>query len=279
MLLTLSLVALAEPLPTELASAAPEARATLDACAADGCTSAEGARAAWLIALHTYVTTGVADGSLAAAVKLLDPALHTELPDVLIEATGTAPSWAQDLASPVDLPILVAAREGTLRPGFYRDFDEMKANAPSLPWTSPEVAAEQAVVSQGRVIVQYALPREARRALPKILGFSDGADVWIAVDGEPRRPGTWFAKITFAGPVGLFATGTSLPLSVGPVALVLPLVDTRVIQWQEGDVLVLNRARVRELLVDRPDLLAAFDDDRDPVFADYLERLGADEEP
>jgi len=70
------------------------AEAELAECAVRGCPRATGAEAAWLLALHTYVASGVADGHLAATVRALDPALFAELPSVVQRAASEPLPWA-----------------------------------------------------------------------------------------------------------------------------------------------------------------------------------------
>jgi len=92
MIWTWTLLALAAT-PDELAHAAEEATAQLERCSVAGCTSADGARAAFVAAVHTYQTEGVADGVLAATVEMLNPELFADLPDVLQQAATDPPAW------------------------------------------------------------------------------------------------------------------------------------------------------------------------------------------
>ncbi len=80
--------------PEQLAAAVPEARETLEACASTGCPRADGARAAYVMAVHTYVDEGVADPALAGTVRALDPDLFDTLPDVVRDAAGAPQEWA-----------------------------------------------------------------------------------------------------------------------------------------------------------------------------------------
>jgi hypothetical protein len=87
--------------PDNVAAALPEAQAQLEACE-DACTPAEGAEAAFVVAVGTYVESGVADGTLAATVELLDPELFTQLPEVLQASVAAPLDWAVALAVPPD---------------------------------------------------------------------------------------------------------------------------------------------------------------------------------
>lgn len=80
--------------PEELAEAMPAAEDQLLRCATDGCTRDEGARAAFVVAVGTYVAEGEADGALAATVRVLDPALFSDLPDVLQASAAEPLHWA-----------------------------------------------------------------------------------------------------------------------------------------------------------------------------------------
>ena len=79
--------------PEDVSAALPAARTQLEACA-ERCTPAEGAQAAFVVAIGTYVDTGVADGALAATVQALDPGLFAKLPPVLQEAASDPLPWA-----------------------------------------------------------------------------------------------------------------------------------------------------------------------------------------
>ncbi len=77
--------------PEDLSEAVPEALGQLETCASYGCTPKEAAEAAWVVALNTYLSNGVADGTLAATVRELDPELFASFPDVL-QSTATEPA-------------------------------------------------------------------------------------------------------------------------------------------------------------------------------------------
>lgn len=80
--------------PTELEAAVPAARQQLATCTREGCLPREGAKAAYLLAVHNYTSEGVADGGLVATVRLLDPALYASFPPVLKEAATWPAAWA-----------------------------------------------------------------------------------------------------------------------------------------------------------------------------------------
>lgn len=80
--------------PEELEAAAGSAAEQLERCADEGCGPEDGARAAFLVALHTYQSEGFADGELAATVRYLAPPLFADLPDVLQDAASRPLPWA-----------------------------------------------------------------------------------------------------------------------------------------------------------------------------------------
>ena len=84
----------------EVAAEMPQAREFLEACATDGCHRQEGARAAWLLALGTYLQTGKADGALAATVRVLDVELFDQLPDAVREGATAPFGWANRVGGP-----------------------------------------------------------------------------------------------------------------------------------------------------------------------------------
>ncbi|MCB9677750.1 MAG: hypothetical protein H6737_21770 [Alphaproteobacteria bacterium] len=90
--------------PAELATAIPGAERQLASCEARGCPRHVAARAAWLIALDTYLSTGVADGELAATVAELDADLFASFPDVLREAATEPLAWSTQVGGTGDPP-------------------------------------------------------------------------------------------------------------------------------------------------------------------------------
>jgi len=266
MIFVLTLAALAsDDLAQKLEAEAPAARARLKTCRHDRCARADAARAAFLVALDTYVTTGRADGALAAAVRQLDPELFRDLPDVLVEAATEEPGWVHTRV--VDEPaVVVAAREGKLKPGFYRSLEELRTNTPSVAWTDPELRPSNAVEVEGSVIVHYQLAREDVRDLgrPRIVGLSDGTDVYVVYKGGRRRAGAELYPVSLAGDAAVYEVGAIFPLPVGPVPLLLPTRELRELDLADGSDELLTLDAVRERLADRPELLAAFEDEERP---------------
>lgn len=83
--------------PEAVLEARPAAEATIERCATAGCSRADAAEAVFLVAVSTYLETGVADGDLAATLTVLDPDLRRLLPSAYTEAIGTPATWTQPL--------------------------------------------------------------------------------------------------------------------------------------------------------------------------------------
>ena len=79
--------------PAELAAAVPGAQEQLEQCRLVGCDADDGARAAWVLAVDTYVREGRADAALAGTVRALDADLFADLPDVVRDAAGQPLEW------------------------------------------------------------------------------------------------------------------------------------------------------------------------------------------
>jgi hypothetical protein len=86
--------------PADLAAAMPSVHDQLHTCAVHGCSDEAGAEAAFLLAVHTYVASGVADGALAATVRELDPARFADLPDVIQRAATAPAAWVTGQTEP-----------------------------------------------------------------------------------------------------------------------------------------------------------------------------------
>lgn len=86
--------------PEDLTAALPDAKRQLQACATAGCSRTRGAKAAWIVAMSTYIEEGHADARLAGTVEVLDSALFSTLPDVLQAAAGEPADWTRRVGGP-----------------------------------------------------------------------------------------------------------------------------------------------------------------------------------
>lgn len=77
----------------DVADQLDDARDQLAVCARSGCERADGARAAFVASVGTYLRDGRADGTLAATVRELDGALFAKLPDVVRDAATAPQEW------------------------------------------------------------------------------------------------------------------------------------------------------------------------------------------
>lgn len=135
--------------PDDLAEVLPDAKHQLQACAAAGCLRAEGAKAAWIVAMSTYLEEGHADGQLIGTVQVLDRDLFTTLPDVLQAAAAEPADWTQRVGG-------ADAQEGLGDVRILR----VAANVPPVP--------EGSFMAMEDAILAYPLP-----ALdPHVPGFS-----------------------------------------------------------------------------------------------------------
>jgi hypothetical protein len=126
--------------PADLAAALPAALAQLDDCARAGCDPHAGAKAAWIAALQTYEAEGLADGTLAATVRALDPALFDALPDVLRSAATEPLAWAVRTAVSTDPLETVPELSGV----HLRSVIEVRPTAEATCETAPPTVAEVA---------------------------------------------------------------------------------------------------------------------------------------
>lgn len=202
-------------MPDALPAVVPEATAALAACDAAplACDRDEAARMAWLLALHTYLDEGVADGALAATVQALDPALFAQLPDV-IQASATAPMpWVSppevasaSSAPEAGVPVVAAAQRGGLKEGFYRDAEELYRNEPGAPFVLSIAASAFGFPAPDRWVDHNRINLAQHPDAPdEVLGFSDGTDVYVNTRGQIRAPHrSSFVKIDLVDQYGVF---------------------------------------------------------------------------
>lgn len=209
----------------------PEARTVLAECAEVGCDHADGARAAWLVALGTYLETGTADSELAATVALLDPDLFAELPDVVQQAATDPAAWALEPA--IDLEIVAPNADaaallpigGPLPRGFERILSRhVRADLTvSPPADLPELRARlQARASSCATPLDAVEQQAIQEALPE-------GRLYVTAPNETARDtqawrfdrdSGWLIRVSSVGP-------RVLPRAEGTVHVLL-------LPWAEG---------------------------------------------
>lgn len=253
------LSAIAAPSMSDLDAAVPEARRVLVTCAAEGCDDREWARAAWLVAVHRYVREGVADAELAASVRDRDRALFDALPDALMEAADEVPMPAAaptpvPVARSSAFPIVNALATGTVRPGLYRNLQELRDNAPSVPWTDEEARTLVRRISLDAVTVEL----ERGKRWGAFVGFSDGEKIFLhADDGASRARGPYVPTVV-VDPFVVYEVES--PMMVNGVWMRFE--SLQAIDLSRTRRIGLQKKHVRQMLADRPDELAAFEADR-----------------
>ena len=264
--------ALAAPISAErLAAAAPSAVAQLEVCAhaAAACDPDAAARAAWLVAVHIYVSEGIADGQLAATVKVLHPELFGDLPSVVREAASSPFEWTDAvLDEPVPQAVIKpptatgpaiarAAAEGRLVPGVYWSLAELRDNAPHEPWPNAVIeAGRDSAMFDGFVDV-YKIDRPVAKTLGPIAGFCDGERVYIHVDGMGKATGK-FVPLDFVGPWAYYETvGETYSYSNGGVQR-WTYRERNLMALDDGTHFVFNKRLLRRLIGADEGLLAKF---------------------
>lgn len=162
--------------------------------------------------------------------------------------------------------------ESNYKPGIYKNFDEFKYGNPSVESFYPVVSSKR---NYGKGKLDYYkldLNRKNRQALGKIFGFSDGKDVYIDFNYPGLTSNPDFVKMEYLYKYYYFEYVKNIPVYSGSVVTIAPKLVQALLDINTGEVLVLNRQTIREIMANDQALLEEYKNTsgKDKVLKEYL---------
>jgi len=161
-----------------------------------------------------------------------------------------------------------------LRAGIYRSFEELKYNKPSGEFTY-QITAKSRKVNQNQLNF-YSLDIDKRKArtVGKVIGFSDGKEVYINQNSPSLRPGTEFVKAEILDRYYYFQVIETIIVPTGTTVVTAPKLVEKIMDMNTGEVTTLNIQNLKELMEDNPGLINEFDKEtnRNRKLKEYLIR-------
>jgi hypothetical protein len=159
------------------------------------------------------------------------------------------------------------------QPGVYRNFEEMKYNNPSAP-IQYKVYSSVLKIGLGPnaeqvTLYQLDLTRSQAKELGKLFGFSDGKNLYIEQkEGIGLRKD--FIKIENYGKYGYFED--VIHILIGTT--IIPVNTLNLIDMNSGEIILIDKKQLKELLKDDPTLLEEFNNEahKDKKLKDFLIR-------
>lgn len=145
-----------------------------------------------------------------------------------------------------------------LKAGFYKNYEELKSNSPSIPFDYP-IGMKKACLDEEEVCVyRYRIRIERQKAaeIGEVFGFSDGENVYIRTGNKGvLTPHDRYSKMDRVGKYGLYST--KLNASKGKKAYPADL-TTFVVDLTSGETKQLIESQVQKIIADNAELLAEF---------------------
>jgi hypothetical protein len=146
-----------------------------------------------------------------------------------------------------------------LKPGIYRSFEELKYNNPSVEF-SYRITSRSRKINQDQVNF-YSIDIDKRKAKEagKVIGFSDGKEVYISRNSQSLRPGTEFVKAEILDRYYYFQDIETIIVPSGTTVVSVPKLVQKIMDMNTGKITTLNIQNLKELMADNPGLIAGFD--------------------
>lgn len=148
--------------------------------------------------------------------------------------------------------------EKNLAQGFYRNFEELKYNNPSVKFNYP--ITEKTRKYNGHTISTYRvnIDKRAAKQTGKVLGFSNGKDLYLNENISLLSSSTDFIKAEFIGKYYYFEVARLIPVSSGTTMVLVPKVEQKIMDMNTGEVTILNKKTLQAIIADDGQLLSEF---------------------
>jgi hypothetical protein len=162
--------------------------------------------------------------------------------------------------------------ENNYKPGVFKSFDEFKYGNPSVEFRF-NVNNRKVDSGKGQMFY-YKLDIDGRRrkVLGNVFGFSDGKDVYIDIAYPKLASNSEFVKMEYLYKYYYYEYVKYIPIFTGSTGTVFPDLVQKLFDINTGEVFVLNKQTLREMLADDQSLLEEFNNisSKDKVLKEYL---------
>jgi hypothetical protein len=162
--------------------------------------------------------------------------------------------------------------ENHLKSGFYKDFDDLKYNNPSGEFNYRLTAHSRKYNGSELASYNLVISRREAKSIGRILGFSDGKNIYINQRIPLLHPGTEFVKVEFMDRYYYFEDLQQFIIPNGLSTITIPRIEQKIMDMNTGEVIVLSNGNLREIIADNPQLIDEFNNDpkRSRKLKDYL---------
>jgi hypothetical protein len=162
--------------------------------------------------------------------------------------------------------------DNNYKPGIFKSFEEFKYGNPSVALDC-QVTSSKHNYGKGRLnYYRLDIGRKSRQALGKVFGFSDGKDVFIDFAYPKLNPNPQFVKMEYMFKYCYFEYVKNIPIYAGSVVTIAPTLVQVLLDINTGEVLVVNKQTIKEILANDQVLLEEFNkiSGKDKVLKEYL---------
>lgn len=162
--------------------------------------------------------------------------------------------------------------DNNYKPGIFKSFDEFKYGNPSVELSYQVINIKHNYGKGQLSYYKLNLIKKNRQALGKIFGFSDGKDIFIDINYPKLNSNPEFVKMEYLYKYCYFEYVKYIPIFTGSTGTIVPSLVQKLLDINTGEVLVLNKETIREILANDPSLLKEFNNTpgKDKVLKEYL---------
>jgi hypothetical protein len=146
-----------------------------------------------------------------------------------------------------------------LRAGIYRSFEELKYNNPSVEFTYGITAKSRKVNQEQLDFYRMDIDKRKARDVGKVIGFSDGKDLYINGNSPSLRPAVEFVKAEILDRYYYFQDIETIIIPSGTTVVTAPRLVQKIMDMNTGKITTLNNQNLKELMADNPPLVNEFD--------------------
>jgi len=149
--------------------------------------------------------------------------------------------------------------DNNLKAGIHRTFEELKYNNPSVEFAYRITARSRKANQEQIDFYSIDIDKSKAKDIGKVIGFSDGKEVYINENSPSLRPGTEFVKAEILDRYYYFQNIETILIPSGSTVVTAPRLVQKIMDMNTGKITTLNNQNLKELMADNPGLITGFD--------------------